>query len=201
MTLIILTETAAGYALFKAKDKKLLKRDDLAEGLETAEGVSTELKLKQFLKYDSAAVALEQAAALSESKVSPMLRTMLESLKEEKKVSLAVQDPKLANAVSKLPGLSISPIADSSTSDVFRAIREHLPSLIPGLMPDDVNTMSLGLSHSLSRHKLKFSPDKVDTMIIQAIGLLDDLDKELNIYAMRVCRHLLASCCISRGVV
>lgn len=46
--------------------------------------------------------------------------------------------------------------------------------------------MSLGLSHSLSRHKLKFSPDKVDTMIIQAISLLDDLDKELNTYAMRV---------------
>ena len=46
--------------------------------------------------------------------------------------------------------------------------------------------MSLGLSHSLSRHKLKFSTDKVDTMIIQAVSLLDDLDKELNIYAMRV---------------
>lgn len=46
--------------------------------------------------------------------------------------------------------------------------------------------MSLGLSHSLSRHKLKFSPDKVDTMIVQAISLLDDLDKELNTYAMRV---------------
>lgn len=27
---------------------------------------------------------------------------------------------------------------------------------------------------------------KVDTMIVQAIGLLDDLDKELNTYAMRV---------------
>ena len=64
--------------------------------------------------------------------------------------------------------------------------------------------MSLGLSHSLSRwelsstkrmtistfvfsrFKLKFSPDKVDTMVIQAIALLDDLDKEINIYAMRV---------------
>ncbi|KAK0103647.1 Nucleolar protein 58 [Cadophora gregata] len=46
--------------------------------------------------------------------------------------------------------------------------------------------MALGLSHSLSRHKLKFSPDKVDTMIVQAIALLDDLDKELNTYAMRV---------------
>merc|ERR1712100_137824 len=46
--------------------------------------------------------------------------------------------------------------------------------------------MVLGLSHSLSRYKIKFSPDKVDTMIVQAIGLLDDLDKELNTYAMRV---------------
>ena len=37
-----------------------------------------------------------------------------------------------------------------------------------------------------NRFKLKFSPDKVDTMVVQAIALLDDLDKEINIYAMRV---------------
>ena len=48
--------------------------------------------------------------------------------------------------------------------------------------------MSVGLAHSLSRYKLKFSPDKVDTMIVQAISLLDDLDKELNNYVMR-CRE------------
>lgn len=36
------------------------------------------------------------------------------------------------------------------------------------------------------RFKLKFSPDKVDTMVVQAIALLDDLDKEINIYSMRV---------------
>lgn len=45
-----------------------------------------------------------------------------------------------------------------------------------------------GLAHSLSRYKLKFSPDKVDTMIVQAISLLDDIDKELNNYNMR-CRE------------
>jgi nucleolar protein 58 len=39
MTLFILSETSAGYALFKAKDKKLLKRDDLAQEASTAEGV------------------------------------------------------------------------------------------------------------------------------------------------------------------
>jgi hypothetical protein len=38
-----------------------------------------------------------------------------------------------------------------------------------GLPESELSTMSLGLAHSLSRYKLKFSPDKVDTMIVQAI--------------------------------
>lgn len=36
---------------------------------------------------------------------------------------------------------------------------------------EDLNQMTLGLSHSLGRYKLKFSPDKVDVMIVQAIGM------------------------------
>lgn len=39
------------------------------------------------------------------------------------------------------------------------------------LQEGDLKAMSLGLAHSLSRYKLKFSPDKVDTMIVQAIGM------------------------------
>ncbi|KAL9111080.1 MAG: hypothetical protein Q9227_004513 [Pyrenula ochraceoflavens] len=186
MTLFILTETSAGYALLKAKDKKLLKRDDLAAQTDSPEGINSLLKLKNFQKFDSAATALEEVAAVVDGKVTPRLSELLNSIKDEKKVSLAVADPKLGNAIGKLPGLEIKAIADSTTLDLYRAIRNNLPSLIPGLVPDDINTMSLGLSHSLARHKLKFSPDKIDTMIVQAIGLLDDLDKELNTYAMRV---------------
>ncbi|KAF2502734.1 Nop domain-containing protein [Lophium mytilinum] len=182
--LFILTETSAGYALLKAKDKKLLQRD--ATDMESAEQICSLLKLKKFDKYPNATTALDETAAITEGKVTPRLAQLLDTLKDETKASLAVADPKLANAINKLPGLSLAPIADSTTFDVYRAIREHLTSLIPGLLPSDVNTMNLGLSHSLSRHKLKFSPDKVDTMIIQAIALLDDLDKELNTYAMRV---------------
>ncbi|KAG0652673.1 Nucleolar 58 [Hyphodiscus hymeniophilus] len=186
MGLFVLQETAAGFALFKAKDKKVLKKDDFSAEVETAEGINGLLKLKHFEKFDSAATALEEVAALVEGKVSPMLAKLLDSLKDEKKASLAVADPKLGQAINKLPGLTLTPISDSSTNDIYRAIRDHLPSLIPGLLPETISTMSLGLSHSLSRHKLKFSPDKVDTMIVQAISLLDDLDKELNTYAMRV---------------
>ncbi|KAJ5439627.1 Nucleolar protein 58 [Penicillium daleae] len=173
MSLFILTETSAGYALLKSKDKKLFKRESLPEDANTAEGISNLFKLKNFKKFDSAATAVEEAASIIEGK-------------DEKKASLAVADVKLGNAISKVPGLSLELIADSSTADAFRAIRENLITIIPGLAPSDMSAMSLGLSHSLARHKLKFSPDKIDTMIVQAIGLLDDLDKELNTYAMRV---------------
>merc|ERR1712050_654001 len=70
--------------------------------------------------------------------------------------------------------------------EIMRGIRMHLCTLIEGLTETEVKTMALGLAHSLSRFKLKFSPDKVDVMIMQAVGLLDDLDKELNNFAMRL---------------
>ena len=55
-----------------------------------------------------------------------------------------------------------------------------------GLTETDLKNVSVGLSHNLYRYKLKFSTDKIDVMVIQAVGLLDDLDKELNNYAMRL---------------
>ncbi|KAI4136391.1 MAG: hypothetical protein LQ341_005635 [Variospora aurantia] len=186
MGLFILQETPVGYALLKAKSSKILKGDHFKPEDDTAENICNLLKLKEFQPFDSAATALEQSAAIVEGKVTPTLAGMLDAIKDEKKASLAVADPKLASAINKLPQLSLSLISDASTADLYRSIRNHLSSLIPALVPDKINTMCLGLSHSLSRHKLKFSPDKVDTMIIQAIALLDDLDKELNIYAMRV---------------
>lgn len=90
-----------------------------------------------------------------------------------------------AGAISKK--LSLPVLSDSTVNDLYRGIRTQLSTLLGGELDErDVNMMELGLSHSLSRYKLKFSPDKVDTMIVQAISLLDDLDKEINIYAMRV---------------
>ncbi|KAH7383765.1 hypothetical protein BKA66DRAFT_491748 [Pyrenochaeta sp. MPI-SDFR-AT-0127] len=184
MGLFILTETSAGYALFKSKDKKLLGKGD--ELVKDVSSVVEALKLKRFQKFENAVTALNEAAALTDGKVSPMLSNLLQELKDETKASLAVADPKLANSIAQVPGLSIKPISDSSTQDVYRAIREHMTSLIPDLIPAEMDSTRLGLAHSLSRHKLKFSPDKVDTMIIQSIASLDVLDKQLNTYAMRV---------------
>ncbi|ONK67530.1 uncharacterized protein A4U43_C05F1000 [Asparagus officinalis] len=98
--------------------------------------------------------------------------------------TLAVADSRLGNAIKEK--LKIDCLHNNAVMELMRGVRSQLTELISGLGVQDLAPMSLGLSHSLSRFKLKFSPDKVDTMIIQAIGLLDDLDKELNTYAMRV---------------
>jgi nucleolar protein 58 len=90
----------------------------------------------------------------------------------------------LGGSIAKKFGIKIA--SDNTVLELYRGIRSQFESLVSGVPSSDMNAMVLGLSHSLSRYKLKFSPDKVDTMIVQAIGLLDDLDKELNTYAMRV---------------
>lgn len=61
-----------------------------------------------------------------------------------------------------------------------------MQSLLTGLEDQELKQMQLGLAHSVSRYKLSFTTEKVDTMIIQAVSLLEDLDKELNNYAMRL---------------
>ncbi|KAI1417939.1 nucleolar protein Nop5 [Hypoxylon sp. FL1857] len=186
MPLFVLAETPAGYGLFKAKDKKLLSRDDISKQLSSAEAINSMLSLKKMVKFEDSAQALGEYTALTEGKVTPMLQNLLNDIKEERKASLAVVDPKLGAAINVLPQLSITPVSDSSTNELFRAIKTYLPELFPELDNDYLGNMALALSHSISRHKLKFSPDKVDVMIVQAIKLLDDLDKELNNYAMRV---------------
>ncbi|KAK9086565.1 hypothetical protein Syun_028959 [Stephania yunnanensis] len=126
------------------------------------------VKLKAFTKFENTSEALSAATLLIDSKPSKGLRKFLRAHCDGE--TLGKIECKHDNAIMEL----------------MRGVRSQLTELISGLAVQDLTPMSLGLSHSLSRYKLKFSPDKVDTMIIQAIGLLDDLDKELNTYAMRV---------------
>ena len=44
----------------------------------------------------------------------------------------------------------------------------------------------LGLGHSYSHAKVKFNVNRVDNMIIQSISLMDQLDKDINTFSMRI---------------
>ncbi|KAG9051002.1 Nucleolar protein 58 [Tulasnella sp. UAMH 9824] len=184
---LVLYETALGFCLFKMTDEGKINSNKLWKDFETPEKASSLLKLKALHRFGSTAAAVEEMSAMQEGKLGKGLKQFLTDEvvgKGKGKESLAVVDPKLGASIAKK--LSIKVISENSTLDLYRGIRSQLAALLDGLDPQDLSTMSLGLSHSLSRFKVKFSPDKVDTMIVQAIGLLDDLDKEINIYSMRV---------------
>ncbi|CAN1348084.1 Probable nucleolar protein 5-1 [Linum perenne] len=181
----VLFESPGGVALFKVLDEgKLSKVEDLWKEFSTGDAARKVVKLKAFYKYENTTKALEEATKIIEGSTTKGLRKFLKANCNNEQ--LAVADSKLGNEIKEKLVHKINCVHNNAVMELMRGVRSQLTELITGLENQDLPRMSLGLAHSLSRYKLKFSPDKVDTMIIQAIGLLDDLDKELNTYAMRV---------------
>lgn len=187
--MLLLLETPAGYALFSLKNKKLLKADAEAiyESFKSEADAQRQVSLTAFQKFADTKAAMEAATELTEGTMGKGLKKLLKKNIVDPGLgeNLAVLDKTLGVSINKKLGIEVAVLNDT-VKDIMRGVRMHLTSLIEGLEETEVKSMALGLAHTLSRFKLKFSPDKVDVMIMQAVGLLDDLDKELNNFAMRL---------------
>ena len=182
--MLLLFETPAGYALFKVKDNKL--KDNVWEDFQTADRAAEIVKLKAFSAFENTTEAVVAATSIVEGKLDKGLKKFLKKqiVSKELQEELAVADLKTGGLIKD--NLDIQCVHNDTVNEIFRGIRGQMQALVGGEEGDGLKQMQLGLSHSLSRYKLKFTADKVDIMIVQAIGLLDDLDKEINTYAMRV---------------
>ncbi|KAJ6637483.1 Nucleolar protein 58 [Pseudolycoriella hygida] len=165
-------------------ENKVKEVDNLYLEFETPEKANQILKLRHFQKFEDTTEALSAATAAVEGKLCKTLKKTLKKLvSEDVQNELLVADAKLGNAIKEK--LNLKCVANTGVQELMRCIRTQSDSLLAGLQKKEMTAMALGLAHSLSRYKLKFSPDKIDTMIVQAQSLLDDLDKELNNYIMR----------------
>jgi nucleolar protein 56 len=191
--LFILLESAAGYALFE-----VVAFEEIGSLLEDSKDTVTDLsrfgravKLKAFQPFESAAEALENANAVSEHAMTGTLHNFLEmnlpKVKKSSKTSsfaLGVVDPALATAIGD--GLGTSCRSDDTVREILRGCRQHFDTFVKGLAGGAAEKAQLGLGHSYSRSKVKFNPARSDNMVIQSIALLDQLDKDVNTFAMRV---------------
>jgi nucleolar protein 58 len=184
----VLFETPAGFALFKVlKDEKKLKDvDALARDFETPERAAKVVKLKAFKKFKDTKDAMKSVEKLLKGELSKSLKKFLEKNIVEKGIEEAIMlaDKKLGKTITEKLGIECK--TGERANELLRCIRFQTTSLLEGLDEKELKNMSLGLAHTMSRYKLSFSSEKVDTMIIQAVNLLEDLDKELNNYAMRL---------------
>jgi RNA processing factor Prp31 len=104
--------------------------------------------------------------------------------KKKSKICLGIGDSKLSAAIQE----SVEICCDTSNvvTEVLRGIRLHFEKMIKGLTGQMAAKAQLGLGHSYSRAKVKFNIHRVDNMIIQSIALLDQLDKDINTFSMRI---------------
>jgi nucleolar protein 56 len=124
--------------------------------------------------------------------LSDYLRSNLElnlpQSSKKKKIVLGVSDKNLAGSIkASFSGVECETGETSEVcADLLRGLRFHAGKLLKGLQDGDVERAQLGLGHAYSRAKVKFSVQKNDNHIIQAIATLDHLDKAVNTFSMRV---------------
>lgn len=67
----------------------------------------------------------------------------------------------------------------------MRAVRYHIHKYL-GVTEEDLIKSQLGLGHAYSRSKCMFDVNRQDKPIIQSIALIDQLDKNINSFCMRI---------------
>jgi nucleolar protein 56 len=192
MALYLLFESASGYGLFHAYGI-----DEIGQSVEAVRSSVLDLerfgkavKLTAFNPFSSAVDALNQCNAISEGIMTDELRSFLElnlpKPKEGKKAkySLGVVEPKVGSHIAEVTGIPCQ--SNDFIQELLRGVRLHFDRFIKELKESDLEKAQLGLGHSYSRAKVKFNVNRVDNMVIQAIFLLDTLDKDINSFSMRV---------------
>nr|CBN81123.1 Nucleolar protein 5A [Dicentrarchus labrax] len=159
----VLFEHAAGYALFAVKEVEEI-------GMLLPQVEESVLSIGKFNGVVHADLKL-------------FLETNL-PLSGKKKAVLGVSDAKIGAALQEEFSVSIQ--TGGVVAEIGRGLRLHFHSLVKGLTAQAASKAQLGLGHSYSRAKVKFNVNRVDNMIIQSIALLDQLDKDINTFSMRV---------------
>jgi nucleolar protein 56 len=190
MALYVLYEHASGYALFKVKEFEdvgvLIPQ--VEESYADVSRFQSIVNLAGFSPFKTAIVALENVNAISEGIVpedlSVFLDTTLPKVAKKQKLTLGVADAKLGAAIGEALGIQCSHIG--AVPEILRGVRMHFPNMVKGFTPKSAAVAQLGLGHSYSRAKVKFNVHRADNMIIQSIALLDQLDKDINTFSMRI---------------
>ncbi|CAH2096833.1 unnamed protein product [Euphydryas editha] len=188
--LYVLFEHSAGFSLFRVAEFEELAAflPQVEESVTDLQRFNSVVTLIAFQPFKSAVTALENINAISEGILPEDLNLFLEGglpkRKKRSKCTLGVSDPKLGAAISE--ALEIPCSHTGAVPEVLRGIRHHFHALIKGLTLKACSVAQLGLGHSYSRARVKFNVHRVDNMIIQSIALLDQLDKDINTFSMRI---------------
>ncbi|XP_011707888.1 PREDICTED: nucleolar protein 56 [Wasmannia auropunctata] len=187
--LFVLFEHAAGYAIFRVKEFEQIGMllPQVEQSVTDLARFRSIVSLVGFSPFKTALSALENINSISEGIVTEDLRLFLDSSfggLTKKEVVLGVADPKLGASITETLEIRCDHL--NAIPEITRGLRLHFHNLVKGFTSQNSSIAQLGLGHSYSRAKVKFNVNRVDNMIIQSITLLDQLDKDINTFSMRM---------------
>ncbi|OAF71827.1 Nucleolar protein 56 [Intoshia linei] len=190
LSLFILFEHATGYALFDVVEFEEIGflEGNIEYNVTDYSRFKSVVKLTSFLPFKGGLNALDNINAISEATIHEDLMLFLDTnvpkSKKKRKVFLGISDPKLGASMGEQ--FSVKCVATGAVPEIMRGIRMHFVKLVGGMELDLCDKSRLGLAHSYSRCKVKFNVNRADNMIIQSIAILDQLEKDVNTFSMRL---------------
>eukprot|EP01061_Rhynchopus_euleeides_P040524 TRINITY_DN697_c0_g3_i1.p2 TRINITY_DN697_c0_g3~~TRINITY_DN697_c0_g3_i1.p2 ORF type:complete len:486 (+),score=266.49 TRINITY_DN697_c0_g3_i1:74-1531(+) len=186
--LYVLFETAAGYGLFLKEEGEEIGAQDvkIQKSWQDYGLFKRVMSFVSFAPFRDSEQALEDINALSEGQVTQFLAGFLSNTLPSKKsgYEVGVSETKMGSAIQE--NLGISCVANEYVQELTRGIRVHAQKMIPPVKEGDLERAGLSLAHSYSRSKVKFNVHRSDNMIIQAIAIVEKLDKDINTFSMRL---------------
>ncbi|GMS78033.1 hypothetical protein PENTCL1PPCAC_208, partial [Pristionchus entomophagus] len=184
----VLYEHAVGYALLKVKEFEdaALISSEVETAISNVQKFTGIVKMHAFEPFRNTENALENCNAISEGIAHSDLVNFLEAnLPKKKKIVVGISDSRLSGSLQEQVPI-IKPVFGGVNTEILRGIRVHFEHLARELPHHSLNKAKISLGHSYSRAKVKFDVHRVDNMIIQSIALLDMLDKDINLFGMRI---------------
>ncbi|KAF1977180.1 pre-rRNA processing nucleolar protein-like protein Sik1 [Bimuria novae-zelandiae CBS 107.79] len=191
----LLHENPIGYAVFKVVNQPDTIGNRLKEVQDAVQDLAKfgkTVELAGLSPFQGTQQALSETNDISEGIMSDFLRATLESnlpkASKKKKIVLGIWEKTLAGSIkAAFPHVSCETgETNPVVGDLLRGLRQHAGKLIKQLQSGDIERSVLGLGHAYSRSKVKFSVNKSDQHITQAISTLDQVDKDLNQFSMRL---------------
>mmetsp|Transcript_22642 Transcript_22642/g.54284 ORF Transcript_22642/g.54284 Transcript_22642/m.54284 type:complete len:394 (+) Transcript_22642:1383-2564(+) len=163
-----LVETCSGYAL--------IEKNVSSSGLKR-------FGLSSFFNFKTKRESLNSCFKLIKGKLPKNLKNFL--INNSKNNSpLIINDYRLRPLLSRKIGNAFSKIIVKKF--YFREIRQNLTNIFNKNILIEKNKKTIILAQSIYRSKLKINGAKIDNFLSQTIRILDEIDKQLNTYSVRL---------------
>ncbi|UYV60825.1 NOP56, partial [Cordylochernes scorpioides] len=175
----------SGFSLFRLKefDSIAALSKEVQANIKDYSTFKTIMNLEAFQPFTGSTHCVAYHQAMMEGKMNTELQTFLEK-NLPSNVVLCLENRKLAVIIKET--FKISVLTTGICLELYDGICKHFPKFVPKLNKEDRLKLKLGAVHLITRTTLRFNPNSNDNLLIQNIGILDQLDKTINTWAMRL---------------